>query len=248
MKFQKEIEKAACEKSRFRAWERKKSTTKNRLGSMDSLLSLDSDHSFGAGGGGRMFNNSNNNNASLGFGHPLPPKGKFVSTDALLTTAHAQSSVPPQLPPKQRIQNRAGNGQQKRVSISSAHASLRAVSSDELSSGEARTRGAKESVVVSDVVAKQRSVEDDNSGAESDNSLVGLPSVKELASKFGPAKAPQIMKTPTVPKPKPSNNGVVTTSQTPAKSPTPAVRKSLNEKVRGVIFMVPKLRWHRGFS
>lgn len=72
LRFQQEIERSRAEKSRLQHWHRQKA---KRVGSVDSLLSFDSDSS-----------------------QPpvLPPKGKFASNDCL-------SPQPPKLPPKKKI-------------------------------------------------------------------------------------------------------------------------------------------------
>eukprot|EP00095_Tigriopus_kingsejongensis_P000922 maker-scaffold186_size273091-snap-gene-1.42 protein:Tk00922 transcript:maker-scaffold186_size273091-snap-gene-1.42-mRNA-1 annotation:"hypothetical protein L798_13875" len=72
-KFQQQIERNFHELSKAKAWERRKST---RLGSMDSLLSADSDYSSGR---------------SV---PPLPPKGRYVSQEPLSR---------PSLPPKTKV-------------------------------------------------------------------------------------------------------------------------------------------------
>ena len=118
LKFQREIEKATTEKNRVREWQLRQRRNSHsaaghaggsihnkaatRLGSMDSLLSGDSDYSSGR---------SMQHAAVHHLQHvppPLPPKGKYISSENL---------SPPKLPPKKKINNSNGSGM-KRVSIS----------------------------------------------------------------------------------------------------------------------------------
>ena len=83
MRFQREIEKSANERSRIQNWEKRKSSRSHNC-SMDSLLSFDSDAS---------------SNYNLNFKSPtkggvtglkMPPKGKYSSTTSLLTNVQKQ--------------------------------------------------------------------------------------------------------------------------------------------------------------
>ena len=111
LRFQREIEKTANERSRIQDWERRKSSRSHNC-SMDSLLSLDSD-------AGSAYNLNLKTPLKSGTTFKMPPKGKFSSTTSLLTNVQKQillkneeskwggehhrfssSPSPPALPPK----------------------------------------------------------------------------------------------------------------------------------------------------
>ena len=112
LRFQREIEKSAHERSRLHDWERRKyNRSRSTNCSMDSLLSFDSDASS-------TYNSNCRTPIKNTAGLKMPPKGKFSSTTSLLTNVqkqillrneeswpqrnnrHNSSSPPPMLPPK----------------------------------------------------------------------------------------------------------------------------------------------------
>ena len=197
MKFQREIEKAASEKNRAREWQlrqRRSSShstptgSKLRLqGSMDSLLSGDSDYSSGRSMQQHQLGGQNPP-------PPLPPKSKYVSSENL---------SPPKLPPKKKINNGgpsplapSSSSGMKRVSISMQEVSIVGRSgkggnkmgsemnlADDEDSHESLEGDEEEEEVVEDPEEEEEESFDD--------SLATLPSVRELASKFMPKKSPE---------------------------------------------------------
>ena len=113
LRFQREIEKSANERSRIQDWERRRKSSRSHNCSMDSLLSLDSDASS-------TYNLNLRTPIKGGTAFKMPPKGKFSSTTSLLTNVQKQillkneeskwgsnnhrfsssSPSPPTLPPK----------------------------------------------------------------------------------------------------------------------------------------------------
>ena len=87
IKFEKAA--ASSHQNRLRELARRRSSSNNSsriLGSMDSLVSADSDYSSG---GALMLTAAATTGAP-----PLPPKGRYISSDNL---------VPPKLPPKKKV-------------------------------------------------------------------------------------------------------------------------------------------------
>lgn len=155
-RFQKQIEMNRSERTRVRTWELRKSNS-HRLGSMDSLLSVDSDYSSGRSA------------------PPLPPKGKYVSNDSL---------VPPHLPPKTKINNHHHGLKKKQVSISTSEVFIHSDSCERSDSDDLTSSTV--SSVKSMATPDREILHDTESLGGSNDSLATLPSVKELATKFQP--------------------------------------------------------------
>ena len=186
LKFQREIEKATSEKNRVREWQLRQrrnshsatpSGSKARLGSMDSLLSGDSDYSSGRS----MQQHQLNASGALMPPPPLPPKGKYISSDNL---------SPPKLPPKKKIHNNsAGSNSLKRVSISMQEVNIVGKSKTGSEMNLADDEDSHESLEGDE--DDDEEVVQDPGEESSDDSLATLPSVRELASKFMPKKSPE---------------------------------------------------------
>ncbi|XP_059090088.1 uncharacterized protein LOC131885907 isoform X3 [Tigriopus californicus] len=160
-RFQKQIEINRSERTRVKTWELRKSNS-HRLGSMDSLLSMDSDYSSGRSA------------------PPLPPKGKYVSNDSL---------VPPHLPPKTKIHHNHHQGlKKKQVSISTSEVFIHSDSCERSDSDDLTSSTV--SSVKSMTTPDREFLHDSESLGGSNDSLATLPSVKELATKFQPKPTP----------------------------------------------------------